>query len=160
MLPTARGTHGREEARTKTRVLFLCTGNAARSQIAEAWTRELAGDVLVAHSAGTSPKGLDPRAVQVMAEAGVDISGHRSKAVAELIDAPFDLVVTVCDAARDACPTFPGSVRHVHAGFDDPPRAAAAAASEAEALAVYRRIRDAIRAFVLDLRAESLRAGS
>jgi len=141
-------------AQGKLRVLFLCTGNSARSQIAEAWANALAGDVLEARSAGTSPKGLDPRVVEVMAEAGIDVSGQRSKPVEELLHLQFDLVVTVCDAARESCPTFPGRVRHLHAGFDDPPRLAAAAASEEEAAAVYRRIRDEIRAFVEGLRAE------
>jgi len=141
---------GSGEAR-KLRVLFLCTGNSARSQIAEAWTNALAGDRIRAWSAGTSPKGLDPRVVEVMAEAGIDVSAQRSKPVEEVRRLPFDLVVTVCDAARESCPVFPGSVRHLHAGFDDPPRLAAAAADEAEALSIYRRIRDEIRAFVEEL---------
>jgi arsenate reductase len=139
----------------KLRVLFLCTGNAARSQMAEGFARALAGDVLQARSAGTRPKGLDPRAVRVMAEAGVDISGQRSKSVAEIAGEPLDLVVTVCDDARESCPVFPGRVSTRHAGFEDPPRAAAGAASEEEALACYRRVRDEIRAFVERLRDES-----
>jgi len=104
-----------------------------------------------AWSAGTSPKGLDPRAVEVMREVGIDLSGQRSKPVEEVRGVPFDLVVTVCDAARESCPVFPGRVRHLHAGFDDPPRLAAAAAGEEEALSIYRRVRDEIRAFVDDL---------
>ena len=136
------------------RVLFLCTGNSARSQIAEAWASALAGDRLRAWSAGTAPKGLDPRAVEVMGEVGIDLTAQRSKSVEEVRDLPFDLVVTVCDAARESCPVFPGRVSHLHAGFDDPPRLAAAAAGEAEALSIYRRVRDEIRAFVEELAQE------
>ena len=152
--PAYRTEEGPPQGPGKLRVLFLCTGNAARSQMAEGWARELGCDRLEAQSAGTSPHGLDPRAVQVMAQAGVDISGHRSKSVEELLDHPFDLVVTVCDAAREACPTFPGGVRHLHVGFDDPPRLAAEAATEEEALAAYARVRDQIREFVQGLASE------
>lgn len=130
------------------RILFLCTGNSCRSQMAEGWTRALKGGVLEAHSAGIETKALDPRAVEVMAEAGVDISGHRSKHVSELLDVDFDYVVTVCDHARDTCPIFPGRATVIHEGFDDPPRLARSAATESEALAHYRRVRDEIRAFV------------
>jgi arsenate reductase len=132
----------------KLKVLFLCTGNACRSQMAEGWARHLRGDRLEAFSAGTSPRGLDPRAVRVMAEEGVDISGQRSKHVDEVCHIPFDYVVTVCDRARDACPVFPGKVRLLHAGFEDP---AAAQGTEEEVLAVFRRVRDEIRAFVKGL---------
>ena len=127
-------------------VLFLCTGNSCRSQMAEGFARALWPATLAAHSAGTRPHGLDPRAVRVMAEAGIDISGQRSKAPAD-VAASFDLVVTVCDAAREACPLLPGA-RILHAGFDDPPRLAADAASDEEALPHYRRVRDEIRCFV------------
>jgi len=130
------------------RILFLCTGNACRSQMAEGWARHLKGDVLDPYSAGIETHGLDPRAVQVMAEAGVDISGHRSKHLDELEGVDFGAVVTVCDRAREACPVFPGRTRKVHVGFDDPPRLAVGAKTEEEALAPYRRVRDAIRAFV------------
>jgi arsenate reductase len=133
---------------TKTRVLFLCTGNSCRSQMAEGWARALKGDVLEAHSAGVETHGLNPRAVAVMTEAGVDISQQRSKHVDELKDVEFDFVVTVCDRAHESCPLFPGRTRVVHVGFDDPPRLAEGAASEEEALAQYRRVRDEIRAFV------------
>ena len=129
----------------KLKVLFLCTGNACRSQMAEGWARHLAGDRLEVWSAGTSPHGLDLRAVRVMAEAGVDISGQRSKHVDEVCRIPFDYVVTVCDRARDACPVFPGKARVLHAGFEDP---AAAQGTEEEVLAVFRRVRDALRRFV------------
>ena len=130
------------------RVLFLCTGNSCRSQMAEGWARKLRGDVVDAYSAGTNPHGLNPLAVKVMAEAGVDIAGQRSKSVADLGDVILDYVVTVCDAADAACPVFPGPARVVHVGFDDPPRLAARAADEAEALPHYRRVRDEIRVFI------------
>ncbi len=133
------------------KVLFLCTGNSCRSQMAEGWARELKGDLLQPHSAGVAPHGLDPRAVAVMAEAGVDISAHRSKHVDELRDVDFDCVVTVCDSAREACPVFPGRARMVHRSFDDPPALARKARTEEEALAHYRRVRDEIREFVESL---------
>jgi arsenate reductase len=129
-------------------VLFLCTGNSCRSQMAEGWARHLHPDRLRPHSAGIETHGLNPRAVQVMAEAGVDISTHRSKHVDELQDVVFDAVVTVCDNARESCPVFPGRVPMLHHGFDDPPRLAAGATSEEEILGHYRRVRDEIRAYV------------
>ena len=116
--------------------------------MAEGWTRALRGDVLEAYSAGVETHGLNPHAVRVMAEAGVDISGHRSKHVNELLNEGIDYVVTVCDAAAEACPRFPGKARIIHRGFDDPPRLAKAARTEEEALGFYRRVRDEIRAFV------------
>ena len=93
------------------KVLFLCTGNSCRSQMAEGWTRHFKGDVVEPYSAGIKPHGLDPRAVTVMAEAGVDISGQRSKHVDEVKDIPFNCVVTVCDRARESCPLFPGRTK-------------------------------------------------
>ncbi len=133
------------------RVLFLCTGNSCRSQMAEGWARALRGDAVEAHSAGLEARGLNPLAVKVMAEAGVDISRHRSKTLAEFAGARFDFVVTVCDHARESCPLFPGGAQVIHAGFDDPPRLARAAATEEEALAIYRRVRDEIRQFIKKL---------
>lgn len=130
------------------RVLFLCTGNSCRSQMAEGWALRLKADVVEPYSAGTETHGLNPLAVKAMAEAGVDISGHRSKRLDELADVEFDVVVTVCGAAHEACPVFPGKTRVVHVGFDDPPTLARNATSEEEALVHYRRVRDAIRAFV------------
>ena len=130
------------------KILFLCTGNSCRSQMAEGWARHLKGDRLEAHSAGIEARGLDPRAVRVMAEAGVDISGQRSTAVADLAAVAFDYVVTVCDHAAETCPVFPARTAVVHVGFDDPPRLARDAATEEEALAHYRRVRDQIREFV------------
>ncbi len=139
------------DALPKTRILFLCTGNSCRSQMAEAWTRHLKGHLIEPCSAGIDPRGLDPRAVRVMAEAGVDMSAQRSKHVREVLDRPFDYVVTLCGHAREHCPVFPGRTKVVHVGFDDPPALAAAAATEAEALAHYRRVRDEIRAFAASL---------
>jgi len=135
----------------KMMVLFLCTGNSCRSQMAEGWARTLKGDVIEAYSAGIETHGLNPNAVKVMAEAGVDISGHRSKHLDELKDVAFDYVITVCDNAHESCPLFPGKTRVVHVGFDDPPRLAKTAKTEEEALGHYRRVRDEIRAFVEEL---------
>lgn len=132
----------------KLRVLFLCTGNSCRSQMAEGWARSLHGDRLEPYSAGTAPGRVDPRAIQVMGEAGVDLSAHRSKHVQELDDVDFDWVITVCDRANESCPIFPGKVHRLHVGFDDAPRLAAGAVTEEQALAHYRRVRDEIRAFV------------
>ena len=139
------------KAPKKLKVLFLCTGNSCRSQMAEGWARHLKGDQIEPYSAGIETHGLNPRAVQVMAEAGVDISGHRSKHVNELQGVEFDYVVTVCGHANEHCPVFPGKARVIHAGFDDPPKLAADAATEEERLAPYRRVRDEIRAFVESL---------
>ncbi len=131
-----------------TRILFLCTGNSCRSQMAEGWARALKSDVVETVSAGVETKGVDPRAVAVMAEAGVDISGQRSKLVDEFLEDPPDWVVTLCGHARETCPMFPGRVNRMHAGFDDPPALAREAANDGEALEHYRRVRDEIRAFV------------
>ena len=133
------------------KVLFLCTGNSCRSQMAEGWTRQLRGDVIEAHSAGVIAHGLNARAVAVMAEAGVDISGHSSKTADDLLDVPFDYVVTVCGHAAESCPVFPGGATVVHAGFDDPPSLTIEIDDEDEALEVYRRVRDEIRDFVKTL---------
>jgi arsenate reductase len=135
----------------KTKILFLCTGNSCRSQMAEGWARHLKGDQLEPFSAGIETHGLNPLAVKVMAEAGVDISGHYSKTVDDLPPPPFDLVITVCGHADENCPFFPGPARVIHHGFDDPPALAASAADEEEALAHYRRVRDEIRDYVLTL---------
>jgi arsenate reductase len=137
-----------QAAAGKIKVLFLCTGNSCRSQMAEGWTRRLKGGLIEPYSAGIEAHGLNARAVKVMAEAGIDISGQRSKHVDELIDVSFDYVVTVCDRANESCPVFPGKAKRVHIGFADPPRLAADAGTEEEALAHYRRVRDEIRAFV------------
>ena len=132
----------------KLKVLFLCTGNSCRSQMAEGWARALHSDWMEAYSAGIQPAGLNPDAVRVMAEAGVDISSHRSKHVHELADIDFDYVITVCDHAQENCPIFPGRARRMHFGFDDPPRLAAAATDPEQRLSPYRRVRDEIRRFI------------
>ena len=129
-------------------ILFLCTGNSCRSQMAEGWARHLKGDRVEPFSAGIKVKELDPRAVRVMAEAGVDISDQRSKPVGELEGISFDCVVTVCDLARGRCPVFPGDAKMIHVGFDDPSGLARNSLTEGEALSHYRSVRDEIRAFV------------
>ena len=130
------------------RVLFLCTGNACRSQMAEGLCRHIQGDRLEAYSAGIETHGLNPLAVKVMQEIGIDISGHRSKTLEELSDVSLDAVITVCGHAHETCPVFPGSARIIHQGFDDPPKCAANAANEAETLVHYRRVRDEIRDWI------------
>ena len=132
----------------KLKILFLCTGNSCRSQMAEGWARALKGDVIEPYSAGIEKHGLNPHAVKVMAEAGVDISAQTSKTLDELPSLEFDYVITVCDHAHGVCPIFPGNAKVIHVGFDDPPKLAKDAKSEEEALAYYRRVRDEIRAFI------------
>lgn len=134
--------------RPRPKVLFLCTGNSCRSQMAEGWAKALHGDRLDVYSAGIEKHGLNPNAVQVMAEAGVDITGQTSNTVAELGQLDLDLVITVCGHADEHCPTFFGGPEVVHHGFDDPPKLAREASTEEERLAPYRRVRDEIRAFV------------
>jgi len=116
--------------------------------MAEGWARALKDEEIEAYSAGLETHGLNPNAVRVMEEAGIDISGHKSQKLDDFMDVDFDYVVTVCDHAHETCPLFPGKANVVHVGFDDPPRLAGAAASEEEALAHYRRVRDEIREFV------------
>ena len=138
--------------KARLKILFLCTGNSCRSQMAEGWARHLKGDTIEAYSAGIETHGLNPRAVKVMAEAGVDISGHRSKTADDLRDIPFDYVVTVCGHANETCPAWlTGTARVVHVGFDDPPALARNATNEEDALRHYRRVRDEIRVFVAGL---------
>jgi arsenate reductase (thioredoxin) len=132
----------------KLRVLYLCTGNSCRSQMAEGWTRRLKSDAVHAYSAGVEPHGIDPRAVKVMAEVGIDISGQTSKHLDTLQGIEFDYVITLCDQANESCPLFPGKTRRLHMGFDDPPKLASGSPTEEEALQHYRRVRDEIRAFV------------
>lgn len=135
-------------AAERPKVLFLCTGNSCRSQMAEGWAKALWPDVLDACSAGTAPQGLNRLAVRAMAEAGIDISRNQSRHIDTMRDPPPDVVVTVCDSAHENCPVLPGTTRVIHAGFDDPPRLAARATSDDEALPHYRRVRDEIRIFV------------
>jgi arsenate reductase len=125
----------------KLRVLFLCTGNSCRSQMAEGLLRHLAGDRFDVASAGTRPAGLSPQAVGAMGEIGIDISKHSSKKLDEFLGQPFEWVITVCDAAKQACPLFPGAVSQIHWSIEDP---AAATGSVEERMAVFRRIRDEI----------------
>jgi len=132
----------------KPTVLFLCTGNSCRSQMAEGFGRALKGNEIEVYSAGVRTHGLNPQAVRVMAEVDVDISRHHSKTLEDLVGVAFDHVVTVCDHAKESCPILPGSVRTTHHSFDDPPFLAKSAASDEEALGHYRRVRDEIRAFV------------
>jgi arsenate reductase len=136
-----------EPAIKKPRVLFLCTGNSCRSQMAEGWARHLKGDLVEPCSAGLDLRPLNPVAVRVMAEAGVDISRQRPKHIDEL-PGEFEYVVTVCDSANEACPTLPPTIKRVHVGFDDPPQLARLAKTEADKLQIYRRVRDEIKTFV------------
>jgi len=140
------------------KLLFLCTGNSCRSQMAEGWARHLKGDVLDAYSAGIETHGLNPHAVRVMAEAGVDISGHRSKLVTEFNNMDFDYVVTVCGDALGTCPFYTGKAKVIHVGFDDPPKLAATIEDEEEKLNCYRRVRDEIKVFVTGI-PENLQSG-
>ena len=136
----------------KTKLLYLCTGNSCRSQMAEAWTRHLKGDLYEVFSAGIEAHGLNPSMVKVMGEVGIDVTGQTSDLVTKYLDAGLDIVVSVCSHADENCPVFPGKVRRVHRGFDDPPKLArelaAKGASTEEQLEPYRRVRDQIRAWV------------
>ncbi|WP_018124821.1 arsenate reductase ArsC [Desulfovibrio oxyclinae] len=129
------------------KILFLCTGNSCRSQMAEGWARHLRPD-LAAFSAGIEKHGINPYAVRVMAEEGVDISANDSKLVTELPEMEFDYVVTLCGHANETCPFFPGSAKRVHKGFDDPPALAKELEDEEARIDVYRRVRDEIREMV------------
>lgn len=123
------------------RVLILCTGNSARSQMAEGLLRDIAGDRFEVESAGTIASFVRPQAIAAMAEIGVDISGHRSKCLDEFLETEFDYVITVCDNANETCPVFPGAAKRIHWSFDDP---AEATGSEDQVAAVFRRVRDEI----------------
>jgi arsenate reductase len=129
---------------TKQRVLILCTGNSARSQMAEGLLRTLGGGALEVESAGTKPSLVRPEAITAMAELGIDLSGHRSKSADEFANQPFDLVLTVCDNARETCPVYPGAKRLVHHSFEDP---AHLQGTEEERVAAFRRVRDQIRVY-------------
>lgn len=133
------------------RILFLCTGNSCRSQMAEGFARTLRGDLLEAHSAGSEARGLDPHAVAVMREVGVDISQQYSKTLASLGDAAYDYVINVCGESDERCPVYLGGARVIHHGFDDPPALARYARSEEERLGYYRRVRGEIKEYVLTL---------
>lgn len=136
----------------KTKILYLCTGNSCRSQMAEAWTRHLKGDLYDVYSAGIEAHGLNPKMVQVMAEVGIDVTSQTSDLITKYFDRGLDIVVSVCGHADQNCPVFPGNVRRIHQGFDDPPKMAKELASkganEAEQLAPFRLVRDQIKAWV------------
>ena len=129
-------------------VLFVCVENSCRSQMAEGFARHLKDDIIKAFSAGIEARGLNTKAVKVMAEAGIDISDQRSKLIDEVKDISFDWVITVCDNANESCPVFSGNVKRLHVSFDDPPALAKNAKSKDEELGYYRRVRDEIRRFV------------
>ena len=131
----------------KQKVLILCTGNSARSQMAEGLLRQLAGDRFEVESAGTIASFVRPQAIAAMAEIGIDISNHRSKCLDEFLDDPFDYVITVCDNAKESCPVFPGRAERIHWSFDDPAEADGDAVAQ---LAVFRRVRDEIKARLVE----------
>lgn len=133
----------------KIKLLFLCTGNSCRSQMAEGWTRHLKNDEIDVYSAGIETHGLNPNAMNVMAEAGVDISGHKSQLLDEFKGVDFDYVVTVCGHAHETCPWFPGGSTIIHKGFEDPPKLARNLTDTQEILDCYRKVRDEIKAYVL-----------
>ena len=135
------------------RLLVICTGNRARSQMAHGWLQSLGGDRVAVSSAGTQPKTVHPIAIRVMAEVGIDISGHTSDHIDRYLEADFDLVLTVCDAAREACPVFPGAKRTIHRAFEDPDYPWM---SDEEMTDVFRGIRDAIGTFSRELLASEL----
>jgi arsenate reductase len=138
----------------KTRILILCTGNSARSQMAEGLLRHDAGDRFEVESAGTKPGHVRREAIAVMKEIGIDLSGHRSKHVEEFASQSFDYVLTVCDNAKESCPIFPGHGNRIHKSFEDP---AALEGSEQDRLALFRRVRDEIRAYLKTFPAEPQR---
>jgi len=129
----------------KKRILFLCTGNSCRSQMAEGFLRHMAGDRFEVFSAGVKPTQVNPLAIKVMAEAGIDISKHRSKSAMEFISQQFDYIITVCDNAKQTCPVFPGKHEKIHWDLEDP---AEAQGNEEERLSFFRRIRDEIKSMV------------
>lgn len=131
-----------KELAEKRKILFICTHNSARSHMAEGLVNALYGHRLEAHSVGTEPSQINPLAIRVMAEIGIDISGHHSKGVEDSLDQDFEYVVTVCDHANETCPFFPGGKERIHKGFQDP---ASVEGSEDEKLAIFRRVRDEIR---------------
>ncbi|MEH0019791.1 MAG: arsenate reductase ArsC [Desulfobacter sp.] len=135
----------------KLKILFLCTGNSCRSQMAQGFANVLKGDEIEAYSAGIETHGLNPHAVTVMAEAGVDISGHKSQHLDAFKDLDPDYVITVCSHAHETCPWFPGTARVVHAGFDDPPALAKNASTHEQVLSCYRKVRDEIKAYIMTL---------
>jgi len=135
----------------KPKLLFLCTGNSCRSQMAEGWARALKGDLFEVYSAGIETHGMNPNAIKVMAEAGIDISQHHSKNIRDFQDTVIDYVVTVCGHANETCPVFPAKSKVIHHGFDDPPKMAKEFSDENDKLNCYRKVRDQIKEYVLTL---------
>jgi arsenate reductase len=139
----------------KLKLLFLCTGNSCRSQMAEGWTRHLKGELIEAYSAGIETHGLNPHMVKVMAEVGVDVTSQKSENIRDFADAQLDVVITVCGHAHETCPVFPANCKVVHSGFPDPPKMAKElaeqGASEDEQLECYRKVRDEIKSYVESL---------
>ena len=139
----------------KLKLLFLCTGNSCRSQMAEGWTRHLKGELIEAYSAGIETHGLNPHMVKVMAEVGVDVTSQKSENIRDFADTQLDVVVTVCGHAHETCPVFPANCKVVHSGFPDPPKMAKdlaeQGASEDEQLECYRKVRDEIKSYVESL---------
>jgi arsenate reductase len=147
MMGTEQRHDGRRRKRMKIRVLFICTNNSCRSQMAEGIVNHELGNKIEAYSAGTTPTSVNPRTIQCMAEIGIDISGHRSKVMEQFADQHFDYVITLCDSANEQCPLFFGGVKKMHIGFADP---AAAVGSEEEIRAVFRVVRDEIKAELIE----------
>ncbi|PCI26918.1 MAG: arsenate reductase [SAR324 cluster bacterium] len=141
----------------KSKVLFVCTGNSCRSQMAEGWAQHLLGNQLEVYSAGLKAQGINPHAVYVMQEAGIDISKQESNSLDSFSDQHFDYVITVCDHARQHCPSFPGTTHLLHRRFDDPPFLAEAEETEVGALNHYRRVRDEIKDWVLENLGQTIR---
>jgi arsenate reductase len=135
----------------KKNIMFLCTGNSCRSQMAEGWCRKIWGEEFNVYSAGTKKHGMNEKAIQVMKESGVDISTHFSKTIDELPNIPFNFVITVCDAAKENCPYFPAG-KIIHVGFQDPPALTRKMKSEEEMLVVYRKVRDEIHEFIKNIK--------
>lgn len=135
----------------KIKILFLCTGNSCRSQMAEGWCKHFHHDQIDSYSAGVEVHGMNQRAIQVMQEAGVDLHGHHSKLVNDLLDKSFDFVITVCDHAHESCPVFPGKTKLIHVGFRDPPHLTKKLTDETKILNIYRGVRDEIRDFIISL---------
>jgi len=133
------------------KVLFLCTGNSCRSQMAEGWAKFLKGNSIESYSAGIETHGLNPNAIAVMAETGIDISKQKSQNISEFSNIKFDYVITVCGHANENCPVFMGNAKVVHVGFDDPPALAKSAGSKEDPLNCYRRVRDEIRDYIKTL---------
>lgn len=133
------------------KILFLCTGNSCRSQMAEGWAKHLKNNEFEVYSAGIEKHGLNPYAVQVMKEVGVDISGHYSKLLSELEGIEFDFVITVCGHANENCPIFSGKTKIIHVGFEDPPKLAKEFEKEEDKLDCYRKVREQIKKFIANI---------